>query len=426
VPFDIRFTRRAAVWVGFALVHVWLAVLGVAIVPTEAFWDVDLYRWWMYLALVDGQWPVLDSAWVYPAGAMVPMLVPALASTYSTTTYAIGWCLLVTTLDGVATARLLRFGRRGELGAIWWLAFLAALGPVAMGRLDAIIAPLMVLALEAGVRRPRVAAALMTVGAWIKVAPGALLIPLLAAARRPIRTVIGPATVVCAAVVGLVAAGGGLAHLFSFLSTQTGRGLQVESVAATPWMVESALGRTDVVVKLNESLVTWEVIGPGTAATARMLDVVLALAIGAVAGLLWWASRQGKAGAAFLPGALLVLITLVVVNKVGSPQYLTWLAPPMALLLASQRVDRWLGWTAGAVLVGAGLTQVLFPWGYLDLLQGSPFQTVALVARNVLEVAVLVLAVVGVVRAARTACEPDPDTEPSTEAAAPEPEAVGV
>ncbi|HWS57006.1 MAG TPA: hypothetical protein VN257_00575, partial [Actinotalea sp.] len=90
--------RHAGLWCVFGGVHTWLIWLGVAVVPAQAFWDLDLYRWWMHRALVEGVWPVLDEASVYPAGAVVPMLLPALGGTTSTAQYALAWCLVVTAL----------------------------------------------------------------------------------------------------------------------------------------------------------------------------------------------------------------------------------------------------------------------------------------------------------------------------------------
>jgi len=400
-----RLTHPVALWVGFGLVHAWLTFVGVVIAPQTSFNDVDLYRWWMHLGLAEGQWPVLDAPWVYPAGAVAPMLLPGLAGTVSTAGYALGWCLLVTLLDGLATAALLRErpdDSRTTTGAWWWLAFLVALGPVALGRLDGIVVPLMVLALLAGVGRPRLAAALMTVGAWIKVAPGALLLPLVAAVRRPVRDVVVPALVVCGVVVGAVTAGGGIGNIASFLTVQTARGLQVESVTATPWVVAS-LWRDDVVIRLNDVLITWEVVGPGTTTAAAAVDMALALAVGLVAGLLWWARTQGRSVAALVPGAFLTLIVLVVVNKVGSPQLLAWLAAPVAVMVGRPAAPgaRWLRALATTTLAAAALTQVVFPWGYLRLLGGSGSITAILVLRNLLLVALVVLAVVGLLRAAR-------------------------
>ncbi|WP_024286559.1 glycosyltransferase 87 family protein [Cellulomonas sp. KRMCY2] len=399
---------RAALWVAFVLVHLWLTVLGVLVVPAEAFHDVDLYRWWMYLALERGQWPVLDDAWVYPVGALVPMLLPAVGTTVSTVGYALGWCLLVTALDAVAVVVLVRRAAT-TAGAWWWLAFLALLGPVAVGRLDAIVAPLMVVALVLALRSPpamAIATALLTAGAWVKVAPGALLLPLVAASRRPVRDVVAPAAAVCAVVVCTVAAGGGLSRLTGFLTTQQGRGLQVESVTATPWVL-ATLSRDDVRITLNEALTTYEVTGPGTTTAAAALDVVLALAVAALAAVLLLARRRGTAQAALLPAALTLLTVLIVTNKVGSPQFLAWLAAPFAVLLTAG-VDRggrprWVVGAAVLALVAAGLTQAVFPWWYMDLLAGDALPALTLAARNVLLVAVLTVAAVGLAHAVRGA-----------------------
>ena len=425
------------------LVHAWLAYLGVVVVPSEGFYDVDLYRYWMYLGLDEGSWPVLDEPWVYPVGAILPMVLPALVTTVSTPGYALAWCAMVTAVDGLAVAALLRGSGEGEVaaagapagggspddsdlpepsgtrGAWWWLAFLALLGPVAMGRLDAVVAPLMVVALATARRTDggmRVASALLTFGAWVKVAPGALLLPLVAAARRPVRDVILPAAAVCVVVVGAVAASGGLGRVLGFLTTQQGRGLQVESVAATPWVL-GVLVREDITIRLNEELITYEVSGAGTSGAAAALDVLLLLLVAAVAGALVVARRRGRAPEALLPGALTLLLVLIVANKVGSPQFLTWVAAPLAVLLTGPLRDRgadtvpprpsrlWVHISAVLALVAATLTQVVFPWGYMELLTtgagGNPAIAVCLALRNVCLLGLLACACVGLMQATR-------------------------
>src|SRR5665811_76135 len=207
--------------------------------------------------------------------------------------------------------------RRGNLrGAWWWIGFQALLGLIAMGRLDAIATPIMVIALSLALERPRLSAALLTVGAWIKVAPGAVVVALAAAVRRPIRDVIVPAGAACAVIVGAVVAGGGGANLFSFLSSQGTRGLQVESVAATPWVL-AASGYRGIVIAFNSKIVTFEVTGPGTAAVAGVMDAALALAFLALAVLIWRARRGGVH--VLLTAALATLALQIAFNKVGSP-----------------------------------------------------------------------------------------------------------
>lgn len=384
--------------------------------PAEAFWDVDLYRWWAGTGLTTGTWPVLDGPWVYPVGALVPMLLPALVTTASTPGYAIAWCVLVAALNAVAVTTVLRHTPRAEPAVWWWLAFLVLLGPVAVGRLDGVVTPVMVVALVLGLGRPRVAATLLAVGAWVKVGPGALLLPLAAAARRPLRDVVAPAALLSAAVLAVVAVAGGLPHVLSFLSTQGGRGLQVESVTATPWVLAAAAG-DDAQVVLNEALVTYEVRGPGTSAAATTLDVLLPLAVAAVGAVLLLARRRGRAAAAFLPAALVLVLVLVVVNKVGSPQFVAWLAAPVVALLAARTGagsdiprTRTTLVLAGLALGVAGLTQVVFPWSYLEVLGGELRGALVLALRNLLLGACTVLAVSLLVRAVRPAGTLVPDS----------------
>lgn len=416
---------RAALWTAFVLAHLWVAFAGTVLQGRSFFNDVELYREWMRLGFAEGAWPVLSGEWVYPAGAIVPMALAGLITTTSTWGYQVAWVMLVATLNGLAIVALLR-ARTADgapppvepaRGAWWWLAFIAGLGPVAVGRLDAIVAPVVIVALLVAARRPWVASALLTVGAWIKVAPGAILLPLVLAVRRPWRDVVLPAAVVCVAVAGAVAAGGGLAHLTSFLTQQGSRGLQIESVGATGWvlfgMFSPAVDRY-----LNVELITWEVSAPGTALAADALGALLPLGLAGAVALLWWARRRGHPERRWatseefvVRGALLVATVLIVFNKVGSPQFIGWLAPPVAVALALG-LPRWRR-TAWWVLGLAVLTQVVYPLRYNDVLLGDAPGTLALVLRNVLLVVLLVGAAHGIWRAAR---QPPDDPGPLPDA----------
>ncbi|MEZ0446946.1 glycosyltransferase 87 family protein [Cellulomonas sp. ICMP 17802] len=365
----------------------------------------------MWLGLHDGQWPVLSGSWVYPAGAIVPMLVAAVGGTGGVSGYAPAWSVMITVLDGIALAVLLRVRRPDRpddppttYGAWWWLAFLVLLGPVAMGRLDAVVAPVVVVALAIALRHPRITSALLTAAAWIKVAPGALLIALFFAVKRPWRSVVVPAAIVCVVVVGTVAALGGFAHVASFLTEQDERGLQIEAPGATPWLI-AGLWVPSITRVLNQAIVSWEIHGPGTQGVADVLGALFFVAIGASALLLWW--RRERLGAQMwsggiartellVRGAMLLTLAMLVFNKVGSPQYMGWLAPPVAVALAL----RLPGWRTTAWLVAgiAGATQVVFPWLYNEVIFGGPGVTFTLAARNVALVVLLVHTVVALVR----------------------------
>jgi hypothetical protein len=423
-----------ALWTAFAAVHGWLILVGVFWLPADTFWDIDLYRWWMWQGLHQDVWPVLSGPWVYPAGAIVPMFAAALGGTGYGVGYSLTWSLWLTFFNALGVLALLhaprvaghRHAARTLAGAWWWVAFTALLGPVAMGRLDAVIAPIVVGALVLALRHPRVASALLTAGAWVKVAPGALLLPLLLVVRRK-RDVVVPAALVSAGVVLAVALGGGLQHVLSFLTEQDRRGLQIEAVGATPWVVAS-LWRPDIELVLNDQLITWEVAGPGAQGAADVLGALFYLGLAAAAGFLWWCSRrlgprlwsdETARAQLLLRGALLVATLLIVLNKVGSPQYVGWIAPPVAVALAL-RLPGW-GRTAALVAATAAATQVVFPWGYSHITGGGGGLTLVLVARNVALVVLVVLVVRGLLRetsgqdepAAERTLEREPDPQPS-------------
>jgi hypothetical protein len=389
---------RGAAWTAFVLAHAWITFMGVRLMFNSSFHDVDLYRYWMWLGAHLGVWPVLSGTWVYPAGAIVPMLIPAAVSTTNGYAYAYAWCAMITALDALAVGVLMRHAR-SPIGTWWWMGFMVLLGPVAMGRLDAVVVPVMIVALAVLLSRPRLTSALLTAGAWIKVAPGAILIPLVLAARRPWRDVVVPAALVSAFIVIEVAVGGGGANVASFMTEQGTRGLQIESVGATPWVM-AGLFTTSVTRYLNQALVTWEITGPGSTFAVDILGLALPVGLAALAALFFWLHRRAGAGlnlqAFVVRAALVVELALIVLNKVGSPQYLAWIAAPVALALAL-RLPGWraTAWKTAALAI---LTQIVFPLDYGALINGQVPVSLVLVARNVLLVVLLVHTVRDLVR----------------------------
>ncbi len=427
-PVDRTTWSWAGLGAAFVLVHTIFAFEAVGVIENLGYNDTDLYRWWMERGLDTGFWPLQDEAWVYPAGAIVPMLLVGLVTTTDFPSYALAWTGLITLLNGAAVWALIR---RGAIqGAWWWLAFLAALGPVAAGRLDAVVAPMSILALLAALRHPYVAAAVLTFAAWIKVAPGAFFIALAASVRRPLRDVVLPGALATLGVVVSVWAWGGLSNILSFSDAQGGRGLQLESTAATGWVLAS-LFREDVNPVFNEPLITWEIVGPGTPNAVAALDFALPAAAALIGALTWWSRRAVPFGALLVHSSLALSLALIVTNKVGSPQFMGWLAAPVAVALAWRGLDslvlrsaaergrtvparrlrmgppdvahghptrplQTLAWTpvAVALIVAAALTQWVYPFGYWAILEGSVPETLALVVRNVI-LAVVFVYVVG-------------------------------
>lgn len=403
----------AAFWAAFAVGHAWLAWRGVGPEAGAAFYDVELYRFWVATGLLGGPWPVLDTDWVYPVGALLPML--AVAPWAATgPAYALAWAGLVTVLNAVAVGVLARTLPHGLAGAWWWLAATLALGPVAIGRLDGVVAPVTVTALAIAATRPRVAGALLALGAWIKVAPGGALIALALTARRPWRDVLVPAAAVAVVVVAVALAAGAGGRVAGFVVAQGARDLQVESVAATGYSL-ARLWDPTVWADLNVALNTYEVTGRDTRGIAAWLDVALLVAVAGIAWLTWRARRRGtEAGdlrEILLLATFALTLALVAVNKVGSPQFMSWLLPPVAVAVGA------VGWSgrwrlpAAVVLAVAALTQWLFPVAYVPFLLASPPIVVAAAVRNAALVVLLGWAVVALVRAGSTRPDPGPAEE---------------
>lgn len=416
-------SRRAVLWIAFVIVHVAVAVLGF-LLPNEPMGDVyRVYEPWSraWLAGVDiepvlaAQFPAsselvgITESWVYPQLAIVPMLVAWLFSWIAG--YEIAWAILVTLCDALAFAMLVGRGRStGRWVAAWfWLAFIAVLGPVGMYRLDGITVPLAIAGSLWLVGRPWIGGTLLAVATWIKVWPAALIAAAVIAVRRRL-AVLGAGVAVSVAVAVWVISMGGAEHLFGFILDQTDRGLQLEAPVSTVYLWQAVARMPGSMIYYDQHLLTFQVTGPFVDTVIAVMTPLLVLAVLAVAGIGVYKAWRGASFAALYPNlALGLVLAFVVFNKVGSPQYMTWIAAPIVVGLVIDR-SRW--WKpATLALVIAGFTLAVYPLAYYSLLLAWPFPAALLTVRNALVVALfvwIVVRLVGVrihphVRAARRA-----------------------
>lgn len=376
--------------------HALLAILALPSV-SDAYGDVlTVYPFWVEQGLGSegrpGQWLGVDVPWVYPLLAWAPILA---SSAFGTAALPLVWMLLVTALDALALALLLRVPR-GLVMAWTWLALLVALGPVALARIDSVVVALCVIAVVAlRSDRPGVAAALFTIGAWMKVWPGVLWLALLVVRRERMR-VVAAGALVSASVLGLAALVGS-GHALSFLTEQDDRGLQIEAVAATPYLWLASAG--DAQVLFDREIYTFQVEGDGVGTVAALATPVLVAAVLAIGALGALAVRRAHRREAIVWLAVALVEAMIVTNKVGSPQFVLWLFVPALLLAEAGARRHWIA--VGAIALVAALTQLQFPWTYDWLVAAHPAAVALLTARNALHVALLVGAVWMLVRAAR-------------------------
>jgi hypothetical protein len=383
-------------WAGFVLAHLWLGMLALY-APGQPIGDVtQVYKYWIVdYAFAGHGWVGIDTVWVYPILAIVPMIA---AAAFGPDLYASTWLTLVMIVDALAFAVILTIGRRhGSVHpAWWWLGFLVALGPVAVGRIDSITVPIAIVGMLVVVGRPVLAGVLLAVAAWIKVWPAALVAAVVVALRERVPVIVGAAAT-SAAVLIVVIALGGAGNVFSFVTQQTGRGLQIEAVIATPWMWDASLGAGHSRVYYDTSILTFQLHGDGVAAAAGIATPLLALAAVVLLGLGLLAVRRGREPGEVLPPLTLALtVAMIIFNKVGSPQFVTWLAVPIVfgLMTHASGLGRSFRVPAALGLVIAGLTQAFYPYLYIDVIAANLPIVLVLTARNLLYVALFAWAVV--------------------------------
>jgi len=196
------------------------------------------------------------------------------------------------------------------------------------------------------------------------------------------------------AVVGLVAMGvtvvlGGWNRLWSPLVYQADRGLQIESVSATPVMARFAADPAGYRIFYSH-FKAYEVTGPGVSAMLA-LSTLMTLCFAALVLIVWVRClRLGRSLSpdAFVWSSLCMTLAFMCVSKVLSPQYLLWLLPAACAGLAVVRSScrRLLVWTCGLGL-GAALSHLIFPTLYPPLAIHGPHTVLAvtlLVVRNLL------------------------------------------
>lgn len=320
--------------------------------------------------------------------------------------YTVGFVVSMMLLDAVLTWLLvLRGGHRGARGVLFWIFFVFLIGPLCYFRFDMIPAVLAGAALLLLSRRPGVAGALIGLGAAVKLWP-ALLLPAVLGKRAGVKRAFWSfcATGGGLALISLLV--GGWARLVSPLTWQSGRGLQVEALWATPIMVWRAIDPTLHDVSMSKYQ-AFEIFGPGVDAMVKASDVLTVVGLATIVALsarVLWKRESSMTTAALLMTSIVAI--MIITNKTLSPQYVLWLGGPIAVMLLGRRVDQdrpgmrrpVLGLSILALAIAA-LTQLIYPLTYGALVYDQTGRPVViavslLAARNIGLVVLTIWAVV--------------------------------
>lgn len=371
--------------------------------------DVYIYNGWANV-MTGGSFPANDPQWQYPPAAALVMLAPKLIS-HVGLGYVNSFFIIALAADAVVFLLLLGQAdrisaetmRTPHLSGAWaWVLGIFALGPIVLMRYDVIVTALAVGGMIATVgsasrRTPESAEKrtwvlrgfLLGLGAVVKVWPAVLLAGVPGGRRglRALLSAVGGALVVC----GLLIAA--MPGALSFLNHQSSRGIEVEAVFASPFMIASWFGYPIRTVHEDGN---FQLAGPGTSFVASSAILLTVLGFGIV---LWWRVRRFDASR-WTPGLMYdagfaVLLVMVVTSRVLSPQYMIWLVGLAALCLAENGPGRrgtLMALPARLVMACTLVSQLEFPILFLQILHHGFLGTAVVAARNLVLLAATVLA----------------------------------
>lgn len=383
----LNFLALSAATLIIPFLHLAISQLFPQVLPMN---DVLLYGYWLQMMQAGDPIFGIQQNFVYPYVALVPMVLAKLLG--GGAGILLGWSVLVALLNFFATAFLVKWGRGTAPGfaAAWaWVLFLFILGPAGVGRIDAIAASVAVLGLVAFASgRVGMAMVAFTLGAWIKIWPIALAAAaFFADKKKKLMSFATLLTLLCVALFALLASGN--RSVLSFIFTQGGRGIQIESPIAMFWIWAAKIGVPDVGIYYDREIITNQVYGAFVNEVSALSTLVLIGALLITVALTWRAARAGAdRNQIFALSALTGVLDLIVFNKVGSPQFMAWLALPLIAIIFFKVNKSWFAVT-GIFAIGA-LTNLVYPVFYMDLMGLGDWSVALLTIRNVLLIALLV------------------------------------
>jgi hypothetical protein len=360
---------------GWIITRIWVLLSGFEITfhiagfklasyPTASalFSDVQLYDHWAanltysYFILLEQ-----DPRWQYPPLAAVIFLLG-----YLIAADMIGFVFLALVADLLIFVLLLKRGKQNSnsIPVLIWVMTPLVMGPIALGRFDVFPTLAAVFALLHVSSKKKFGAA-VAIGVLLKVWPLLLLL----ATPRGTFTRVTTWFVATFGIGSLLLSFWWDGDSFSFLRSQSSRGLQIESVGALPYQIWNA-GPGSVASAVQFGAIDFIAVGTG------VVSLVLTLVgIALIGVLIFWrvTGRLDSAEPADL--ALTAVLISIVTSRVLSPQYMVWVFGLLAVCAfqPQQKFRRILI----LISVSAGLGQLIYPFLYGSLLAGSKLAVAA-------------------------------------------------
>ncbi len=350
--------------------------------------DVDLYNFWAK-GLIKGIFPIEDSMWQYPPLAGVVFAIPQWLFGNALTGFivfmiVVDLLILITLL--IAGLNRFKFNSsstslNGLSGAWFWVLWPILMGPLALTRFDVVptlFALLALIALSNKKIRPYLSGFLLGIGALVKLWP--MLLFVIYPKKLMMKV---SASFVSTSVLVILFMSTWSVGFTNFLNNQTSRGLQVESIAATPFVLAKLFGAN---VEYPFRYGSLEV----QAAFATEIGFLLNLFTLIVFIILFILNYQNKLNNLnIFDKALVVVMISIALSRVFSPQFWVWLGGLAALALVNKETK--LKKVIVLLSISAFLTQLLYPGQYVQLLSGEFFATLLQLTRVTLFVWALAL-----------------------------------
>ena len=222
----------------------------------------------------------------------------------------------------------------------FWIFFGTLTGQVFYMRLDIFPALTVAAAAACLVRWPNIASALLAFATTMKLWPGVLaagLVGRFSNRKSWLRLLSFFTALVALCAITVVTSG--WQRLLSPLTYQSDRGLQIESVFATPFVYQAFYEPTRWEMGYAESK-SFEISGPGVdqaiAWSTYSMSAVIAFAL---AWALWRFLAGGWNPRSTIAFFGVMILLLIITNKVFSPQYIVWFAPLLAVALRQPQMS---------------------------------------------------------------------------------------
>ena len=357
----------------------------------EGIWlkgDVDLYNFWAK-GLVQGIFPIDDSMWQYPPLAGIVFAIPQWIVGNSLT----GFIAFMAIFDLLILITLLitglnRFNTNstttsfyGLSGAWFWVLWPIVMGPLTLTRFDVVptfFALLALIALSNKKVRPYLSGFLLSIGALVKLWPMLLLVIYPKAVLKKVST-----SFISTAVLFLLFMSTWSVGFTNFLNNQSSRGLQVESIAASPFVLAKFLGKN---VEYPFQYGSLEVNAQFASQIAVMLNL-LTIIVFAVILVLNYQNRLNYLD--LVDKSLVIVMISISLSRVFSPQFWVWIGGLAALALINKETK--LKKVIILLTISAFLTQLIYPGQYIQLLSGDFFATLLQLTRVTLFVWALIM-----------------------------------